>query len=87
MFENVTKLKEQFISALNKAETANDVDALRIEYSGKKGLVSSLMNDLRNIPNEQKKEAGMELTSLSSLLKRNLKTKLWLLSRLKSKER
>ena len=35
MLENASKLKEQFVSALNSATTTADVEALRIEYSGK----------------------------------------------------
>lgn len=47
--------------------TANDekeLEALRIKYLSKKGIISSLMNDFRNVPAEQKREVGMFINQL-----------------------
>ena len=49
------------------ATTAEDVEQLRIKYLSKKGLVSSLFNDFRNVPAEQKREMGQLLNELKNL--------------------
>lgn len=47
-----------------KVTKAEEIEALRIKYLSKKGEISSLMNDFRNVPSEQKREVGMRLNEL-----------------------
>ena len=43
---------------------AEDIEALRIKYLSKKGEISNLMNDFRNVAAEQKRELGQRLNAL-----------------------
>ena len=65
MLEKINTLKEQ-IEALT-ASNAEEIEALRIKYLSKKGEVSALFNDFRNVPNEQKREIGQKLNELKTL--------------------
>ena len=65
MITKINALKNE-INAL-VATTAEDVEQLRIKYLSKKGLVSSLFNDFRNVPAEQKREMGQLLNELKNL--------------------
>ena len=65
MLEKINTLKEQ-IAALT-ASNAEAIEALRIKYLSKKGEVSALFNDFRNVPNEQKREIGQKLNELKNL--------------------
>ena len=56
-------LKE--VEALH-ASNAEELEALRIKYLSKKGAISDLMADFRNVPAEQKKEVGMRLNELKT---------------------
>ena len=47
-----------------KAANAEDLEALRIKYLSKKGEISMLMNDFRNVPAEQKREVGKFINEL-----------------------
>ena len=47
-----------------KVSKKEEIEALRIKYLSKKGEISSLFNDFRNVPAEQKKEVGMLLNGL-----------------------
>jgi phenylalanyl-tRNA synthetase, alpha subunit len=47
-----------------KAANADELEALRIKYLSKKGEISNLMNDFRNIAAEQKREVGQSLNVL-----------------------
>ena len=56
MIDKINALRAE-IEALTAADAA-EAEALRIKYLSKKGAVSQLMNDFRNVPAEQKREVG-----------------------------
>ena len=47
-----------------QANTPEEVEALRIKYLSKKGLVTELFNDFREVPKEEKREIGQLLNQL-----------------------
>lgn len=47
-----------------QAATSDELEALRIKYLSKKGVVTALMDDFRNVTAEQKREVGMRLNEL-----------------------
>lgn len=47
-----------------QAQTADEIEALRLKYLSKKGEITALMTDFRNVPAEQKKEVGMKINQL-----------------------
>lgn len=48
------------------AATAEEVEQFRISYLGKKGHITKLFADFRNVPNDQKKEYGQLLNQLKT---------------------
>ena len=46
------------------ASNAEELEALRIKYLSKKGEIASLFSEFRDVPNEQKKELGVQLNAL-----------------------
>ncbi len=61
---------EQLLEKLNQykreiketiAETSDEIEAFRIRYLGTKGLVKSIMGEMKNVAAEQKREAGQLL--------------------------
>lgn len=64
MINKINQLVEQ-INAL-KAESNEELEALRIKYLSKKGEISSLMNDFRNVAAEEKRELGQKLNELKN---------------------
>ena len=48
------------------AANAEEVEALRIKYLSKKGEISQLMADFRNVPAEQKREIGQAINELTN---------------------
>ena len=48
------------------AKNADELEALRIQYLSKKGEVSALFNDFRNVAADQKKEMGQLLNDLKN---------------------
>ena len=60
---------EQLISEINnlKAQSAEELEALRLKYLSKKGAINDLMADFRNVPAESKREVGQKLNELKNL--------------------
>lgn len=50
-----------------RASHLEELEAIRIKYLSKKGEISTLFNDFRLVPNEQKKEVGQLLNDLKNL--------------------
>lgn len=57
---------ETLLSEINQLAVSSpeEVEAARIKYLSKKGKISSLMEDFRTVPAEQKREVGMRLNEL-----------------------
>ena len=49
-----------------KAQNLAELEALRIKYLSKKGEITSLFSDFRNVPNDQKREIGQLLNELKT---------------------
>ena len=64
MIQRIEQLMQE-IAALH-AKNAQEAEALRIKYLSKKGEISLLMNDFRNVPAELKKEVGMKINELKN---------------------
>ena len=50
------------------AENEEQLEALRLKYLSKKGLINQLMADFRSVPAEQKREVGMRVNELKDAL-------------------
>jgi phenylalanyl-tRNA synthetase alpha chain len=53
------------IQVLNASNT-EEIESLRIKYLSKKGIITSLMTEFRNVPADQKKEVGIKINELKS---------------------
>ncbi len=62
MQEKISHLSSEIESL--SAATLEEVEALRIKYLSKKGAITALFSDFRNVPNEQKREIGQLLNKL-----------------------
>ena len=64
--EITLKLKEEFFEEIKKVENNEDLENLRIKYMGKKGLVTDLMKEMKNLSNEEKKTFGQNVNILKN---------------------
>ena len=49
-----------------EANSAEEIEQLRIKYLSKKGEITALMADFRNVPADQKKEIGIKINELKN---------------------
>ena len=59
----------QLLEEVSQLAAANqeELEALRIKYLSKKGQISELFNDFRNVANEEKREVGQLLNELKNV--------------------
>ena len=62
--EEVKRSIEEDLKEVSDLKTLND---LRVKYLGKKGLISELNSEIKNIPNEEKKEFGQKVNEVRNL--------------------
>ena len=57
---------EVLLKEINDLNTSDlkEIEALRIKYLSKKGEISQLMADFRNVPAEEKREVGIKINAL-----------------------
>ncbi|MBR3618547.1 MAG: phenylalanine--tRNA ligase subunit alpha, partial [Bacteroidaceae bacterium] len=62
MLEKIQSLLQE-VEGLT-ANSAEEIEQLRIKYLSKKGVIPALMADFRNVPADQKKEIGIKINEL-----------------------
>ena len=65
MLEKVHELQSQVNSFTTSS--MDELEAFRISFLGKKGKITLLFSEFRNVPSEQKKEFGAQLNSLKKI--------------------
>ncbi len=62
--ENLDILCKKIISKIDEADDLNALNAVRIDYLGKKGEITKLMKELTNLTHEEKKSYGKNINTL-----------------------
>lgn len=62
MLDKIMNLSEELLS--HNVNTAEELESFRLKYLSKKGIISDLFEDFRNVPAENKKEVGQKLNEL-----------------------
>ena len=66
MADKTSEVRLAFLSALDAVETADELEKIRVEYIGKKGYVTELLKDMKNLSNEEKKTFGQAVNVLKN---------------------
>ena len=66
MSEKTTQMKQEFLSKLEAVADMASLDALRVEYLGKNGLITGLLKEMKNLSVEEKKTFGQEVNILKN---------------------
>ena len=75
VIEKTNNIKGLFEQKLNESKALADIEQLRIEFLGKKGSVQELMQDLRNVPNDKKREMGQAINTLKQFIEKAIEEK------------
>ena len=76
MIDDITQAGEEFDRDLASADSTRALDEVRLRYFGRKnGLIPALFDRLKQVPKEQKKDAGAALNKLRDRTESALKEK------------
>ena len=76
MEEKINEIKQEFLQELDSINSLEQLESIRVRYTGKSGKITMLMQELRNVPNEMKKEMGQKLNALKQFAENSLQENL-----------
>ena len=68
--------KKSFLSKFQEADSQDSLNSLKIEYLGKKGILSSLMSQLSNAPAAKKPKLGKSINEFKTLIEESISSSL-----------
>ncbi len=72
MNQDLELIKQKYSKKISQLKNSHDLEKIRIELFGRNGLFNQLFSKIRNIPNDQKRQYGIDLnrtkTDLETLL-------------------
>ena len=66
MADKTTEVRSNFMAALDCVQTMDELEKIRVEYIGKKGYVTELLKEMKNLSNEEKKTFGQAVNVLKN---------------------
>ena len=63
----VLEVKEMILEDLKEVNDLKTLNDLRVKYLGKKGFITELNSEIRNVPNEEKKAFGQSVNEVRTL--------------------
>ena len=66
MADKTSEVRLAFLAALDAVASADELEKIRVEYVGKKGYVTELLKDMKNLTNEEKKTFGQAVNVLKN---------------------
>lgn len=64
---NIEEIKNLINLKMNKINNMQELNDLKVEFLGKKGLITEANSAIKNIPNDEKKEYGMKVNEVRTL--------------------
>lgn len=84
--QNPSDIKKEFEIALQKVTSLNDLDQVYIEYLGRNGKINQLLQSMKELPLEKRKEFGKKVNELKTPMIRIIGVKKEELARKSSEE-
>ena len=75
MSQKFDDIKKEFEARLSNVSAASIIEDVRLEYLSKKGKISALMGELRNVPNEEKKDFGQKVNEFKQYVETKIAEK------------
>jgi phenylalanyl-tRNA synthetase alpha chain len=75
MKTELEQLKNTFLQALSKVSVQDELESLRVEYLGRKGKLSEILGKLKDLSQEDKKEAGAYANTVKKEIEASFKSK------------
>jgi len=70
------EIRKAFLKELAKAEDSRSLEAVRIKYLGKKGLITGLTKKIKDLPLEERREFGRLVNQLKAFAEEEIKKRI-----------
>ena len=84
--EEIKKVLDNINNDLSNIDNLNDLNEIKNKYMSKKGIITELSSNIKNISNEDKKEYGLLINELRNTFNTKYEEKLKLLEDIKLKK-
>ncbi len=75
MIEKTAELKKQFEEKIAQVKSIADLEQIKINFLGKKGQITTLMQGLKNVANDKKREAGQAINTVKQFIEQSIEQK------------
>ena len=75
MQQDIEKIEKDCIVQIKQVNSPEELENIRINYLGKKGVLTCLLSNLKNLSLEEKKLAGSQLNKLKTLINQKIQDK------------
>lgn len=72
---NIDKIKSDALASIESARDAKDLDDIRVSYLGKKGEITAIMQRLRELKDEEKKEIGKAINIAKNAIEEKIRAR------------
>ncbi len=76
MDSKITLLKSQLQEELSNSKVVSELENIRVKYLGKKGSVTDLLKEMKNLSNEEKKAFGQKVNELKNEVSEKITAKM-----------
>jgi len=66
LITKINEIRQKFLEALKAAKSSKDIEILKVQFLGKKGLVQNLMQILKDASKEQRPSLGKQINDLKN---------------------
>ena len=76
MRQEIVNIQAQAMSQIMECKSISELENLRSHYLGKKGKINELIQHLKSLPSEEKREAGVLLNQTKETISKNINSRL-----------
>lgn len=87
VMQEITSLQQQAVAAVERAEQLSVLEAIRVEYLGKKGLLTEILKSLAHLPASEKPKIGQLVNEAKRHISECIERKLLLLKQQQLQEK
>ena len=69
---HIAEIEQSYDEKIAKVESLQELEVVRLEFLGKKGLIADVMAKFREVPAEQKKEFGQKVNALKNKIENGI---------------
>lgn len=75
MSDRIEEVRAQAIQAVAEAKDLNELNQIRVQYLGKKGLIQDMMKEMKDLPKEEKPAFGQKVNAVKSEVSEAVETR------------